>query len=27
VLPIRFQDDGNGTFTSIGVGVHIGVGF
>jgi hypothetical protein len=27
VVPIRFQDNGGGTFTSIGVGVHIGVGF
>jgi hypothetical protein len=27
VVPIRFQDDGRGTFTSVGVGVHIGVGF
>ena len=27
VLPIRFQDDGRHTFTSVGFGVHIGVGF
>ena len=27
VVPIRFQDDGRGVFTSVGVGVHIGVGF
>jgi hypothetical protein len=27
VLPIRFQDSGTGTFTSIGFGVHVGVGF
>ena len=27
VVPIRFQDNGAGTFTSIGIGVHVGVGF
>jgi hypothetical protein len=27
VVPIRFQDNGSGMFTSIGLGVHIGVGF
>jgi len=27
VVPIRFQDAGAGVFTSIGVGVHIGIGF
>jgi hypothetical protein len=27
VLPIRFQDRGNGVITAFGVGVHIGVGF
>ena len=27
VLPIRFQDYGSGIVTSVGFGVHVGVGF
>jgi len=27
VMPIRFQDNGGGTFTSIGLGLHFGIGF